>query len=538
MTQATNAMLLQALEMMQEGRAGGRVVPNIAALRQLPAKGSLNAVVLGSQKIGDNNGGVYWQDIHDKTSADNGRTIIVAKDGMRWKLAPEGVKAASTSAEGVSVLKYGAIGDGKHDDSAAIQKALDQNKGGTILIPEGRYLHAGVKLDGTAYNGTKIICRGEMLLRPRTAERESNLQGAFVGLIIRNCENIEVHYRGDGNRKLQSMQEHCFNVAVAGAKNIRFPTFSCREVRGDAVYITQSDLHHESPPAEKIYFGRFDVENSEDDGRNAMSIISGKDIVVDDFRSVRVGGKVNVMQPGGFDIEPNTDFQIVDNVWLKKVYIDTAGNFGLQCFGKGRNRLGGNVSNLRVDDFDVRTRCDGRSSALVCFRHCRNITLKGRAVMANPSDGHHVGLMLDNVDGAKIDMTIQGGLYSALASYEYQVNAVEVNVTVTGYRRAALATASVSNSRFNVKASNGGRRSSALYTRSWTNKAIQTNTVYQIDCPQNTTQGDAAAINDTLKSVRFNGVSFAGGNLTGYTKDKVLVNFDKQVRLKSVRGVM
>ena len=109
---------------------------------------------------------------------------------------------------------------------------------------------------------------------------------------------------------------------------------------------------------------------------------------------------------------------------------------------------------------------------------------------------------------------------------------------MTGYRRGALATASVSNSRFNVKASNGGRRSSALYPRSWTNKAIQTNTVYQIDCPQNTTQGDAAAINDTLKSVRFNGVSFAGGNLTGYTKDKVLVNFDKQVRLKSVRGVM
>ena len=32
MTQATNAMLLQALEMMQEGRAGGRVVPNIATL--------------------------------------------------------------------------------------------------------------------------------------------------------------------------------------------------------------------------------------------------------------------------------------------------------------------------------------------------------------------------------------------------------------------------------------------------------------------------------------------------------------------------
>ena len=133
MTQATNAMLLQALEMMQEGRAGGRVVPNIAALRKLPAQGSLNVVVLGREKIGDNDGGVYWQDIHDKTSADNGYTVIVAQDGMRWKLAPP--SGTSAEADGVSVLKYGAIGDGKHDDSAAIQKALDQNKGGTILIP-------------------------------------------------------------------------------------------------------------------------------------------------------------------------------------------------------------------------------------------------------------------------------------------------------------------------------------------------------------------------------------------------------------------
>ena len=541
MTQATNAMLLQALEMMQEGRAGGRVVPNIAALRKLPAQGSLNVVVLGREKIGDNDGGVYWQDIHDKTSADNGYTVIVAQDGMRWKLAPP--SGTSTEADGVSVLKYGAIGDGKHDDSAAIQKALDQNKGGTILIPEGRYLHAGVMLDGSSYNGTKIICRGDMLLRQRAGERESNLQGAFVGLIIRNCDDIEVHYRGDGNRKVQPMQEHCFNVVVAGAKNVRFPTFFCKEVRGDAVYITQANTQKPSRLAEGISFGRFDVENSEDDGRNAMSIISGKNIIVDDFRSVRVGGKVGIMQPGGFDIEPNTDFHIVDNVRLKKVYIDTAGNFGLQCFGRAHDKLGGNVSNLQVDDFDVRSRCDARSSALVCFRHCRNIVLKGRAVMANPNDAHHVGLMLDNVDGAQIDIEVKGGLFAALASYSYQVNKAVVNLSATEYRRAALTTAYVSNSDFKVKAVNGGRRSSALYTRSWgskwsSGKAMQSNTVYQIDSPQNTTRGDAGVINDTLNGVEFKNVSFTGGNLTGYAKDKAMVGFGNKVRLKSVRGMM
>ena len=544
MTQATNAMLLQALEMMQEGRAGGRVVPNIVALRELSAQGSLNAVVLGREKIGDNDGGVYWQDIHDKTSADNGHTIIVAKDGMRWKLAPSGTAAAASNAdEGVSVLKYGAIGDGRHDDSAAIQKALDQNKGGTILIPEGRYLHAGVKLDGAAYNGTKIICRGDLLLKPRSSQKEMNLQGTFVGLIIRNCDNIEVHYRGDGNRKLQPEQEHCFNVVVAGAKNVRFPTFFCKEIRGDGVYISQADLQRASRMSQNIYFGRFEAENSEDDGRNAMSIISGKDIVIDDFRSVRVGGKVIIMQPGGFDIEPNTDFQIVDNVWLKKAYIDTAGNFGLQCFGRAHSRLGGNVSNLRIDDFDVRSRCDARSSALVCFRHCRNITLKGRAVMANPNDGHHVGLMLDNVDGAQVDIDIKGGLFAALASYDYQVNNTTVNLNTTEYRRSALTTGNVSNSHFNVKARDGGLRSSALYTRSWGSKwtgkkAVQSNTVYQIDCPQTTTRGNAGVINDELRGVTFNGVSFTGGNLSGYPREKAMVGLDNKVRLKSVRGLM
>ena len=163
--------------------------------------------------------------------------------------------------------------------------------------------------------------------------------------------------------------------------------------------------------------------------------------------------------------------------------------------------------------------------------------------MANPNDAHHVGLMLDNVDGAQIDIEVKGGLFAALASYSYQVNKAVVNLTATEYRRAALTTAHVSNSDFKVKAINGGRRSSALYTRSWgskwsSGKAMQSNTVYQIDSPQNTTRGDAGVINDTLHGVEFKGVSFSGGNLTGYAKDKAMVGFGNKVRLKSVRGIM
>ncbi len=525
-----NSMLLNTLQMMQAGQAAGRVVPNLAALRKLSAHGSLNAVLLGRHTPGDQGGGMYWQDVHDKTSADNGSTVIVAADGMRWK------RAAQTGE--VSVRDFGAQGDGRHDDSAAIQAAIDHNKGGTIVIPEGRYLHAGVLLDGPSYNGTTIICRGELLLKARPSGRDSNLQGAYAGLIIRNCDHLSISYRGHGNRTQQPMEEHCFNVVVAGAQDVQFPSFVCREIRGDAVYITQADLQRPSRLSDNIRFGTFDVANSEDDGRNAMSIISGNNITVDDFKSVRVGGKVNIAQPGGFDIEPNTDFQTVDTVWLKKVYIDTAGNFGLQCFGKGREQAGGNVSNIRVDQFDVRSRSPV-SSALVAFRHCRNLQLNsGTAKMDNPTCDHHVGLLLDNAVNAQVNMTVNGGLYAAVVSFDAAVSDSKINLTASGYRRAALATAHVSRCDFTVKASNGGRRSSALYTRSWRREALQSDVVYRIDCPQATTQGHAGCINEPFKGARFHNVRFEGGNLAGYSGGRAMTGFGGKVRLQGVRGAL
>lgn len=43
-----------------------------------------------------------------------------------------------------SVKDYGAVGDGVADDTKAIQKALDQNRGKVVFFPEGRYLLSDV----------------------------------------------------------------------------------------------------------------------------------------------------------------------------------------------------------------------------------------------------------------------------------------------------------------------------------------------------------------------------------------------------------
>ena len=62
---------------------------------------------------------------------------------------------------------YGAdANDGVTDESAEFQAAVDANKGGLVVIPEGHtVVAAGVLLSGSTYNGTTIDIRGTFKLK-------------------------------------------------------------------------------------------------------------------------------------------------------------------------------------------------------------------------------------------------------------------------------------------------------------------------------------------------------------------------------------
>jgi len=142
--------------------------------------------------------------------------------------------------EVLNARAFGAKGDGVTDDTAAIQAMIDAGKGKTVMIPDGTFIHAGVLLSGATYNGTTIVCYGELKLRPR-AGAETTFGGAFVGLIIKDCDNVTLYYRGHGNRTNQTNNQECHLVGIAGATNFHAPIFHAREVRGDGVYVGQSD---------------------------------------------------------------------------------------------------------------------------------------------------------------------------------------------------------------------------------------------------------------------------------------------------------
>ena len=426
------------------------------------------------------------------------------------------------------------------DHTAMIQAAIDENKGRTVVVPSGRYIHAGVLLDGATYNNTHIVCIGELVLKPRPSTSDSNFHGTWTGLIIKDCSFVTINYRGDGQRTLQTDQEGIHLVGIAGANNISFPTFYGKEVRGDGIYISQSSWTTDSTVPYNITFGTFEVVNSANDGRNAMSIISGAQIAVGSFRSIRVGGVLyggTVTMPGGFDIEPNYDYQTVRDVHVGNAYIETAGNFGLQILGKSVASLGGNVRGVVIDDYHVVSTCQV-GCVPVSFRHCNGVTASGRARYLGPVGVGNAGLIVDNCNDMDIQHASEGGFqFGGRVGYEYRVVNSNISVRARNYTVAGLQTVYATRCNFKVYAYGGAEGSSGLYTRKVSRTVAQDNNVYELYCPKAATSGAYGAYNNPNDAMTFANCRFLGGDVTGYATFAAALNgFGDGINRIDVRG--
>ena len=102
------------------------------------------SLVGGYYTLGDGGGGLFFYDA-TATDADNGGTIIEPDSGVgRW---------FRPATETYNVREFGALGDGSHNDTAAIQAAVDVvsvNNRGSVYIPSGKYkISATIELAAT-----------------------------------------------------------------------------------------------------------------------------------------------------------------------------------------------------------------------------------------------------------------------------------------------------------------------------------------------------------------------------------------------------
>ena len=92
------------------------LVRNYASVRQYTGQAEILQVLPVTTDAVTGGVGIFARDDSDSTSEDDGGVVLVAKNGTRWKRRFDGP---------VSPKWWGAVGDGKHDDAAPLQAALN-----------------------------------------------------------------------------------------------------------------------------------------------------------------------------------------------------------------------------------------------------------------------------------------------------------------------------------------------------------------------------------------------------------------------------
>lgn len=231
-----------------------------------------------------------------------------------------------------NVRANGVTGTSLNEVSDEIQEFLDEANaagGGIVYLPDGNYYakalvgYAGVHLIGQSWRHTKLIdVDGSSYVYSvnpgsgGTADPDDNATGIVIA-------NLTVQ----GLVDTLGFSEHKHLINIHAVSDVLIDNVKVIGPRGDGVYIGSSndgdlERHNERVTIRKCHFDGLNKDN-----RNAISIIDGTDILIDDVYITRFS-RSNM--PGAIDIEPNNDaYARCQNITIRKVRChDIGGSVG------------------------------------------------------------------------------------------------------------------------------------------------------------------------------------------------------------------
>jgi Pectate lyase superfamily protein len=226
----------------------------------------------------------------------------------------------------VNVMDKGAKGDGKTDDTAAIQTAIEEvaGTGGTVLVPDGRYLIDAVR--------HPLKLRSKMTLKlseGATLKAIPNDAVRYTIILIRKASKVTVTGGTlEGERWEHRGETGQWGVGInvfRGSRHVTVSGVTAKNMWGDGFYVDG---------AKDVTFCSVVADNNR---RQGLSIISAKRLLVTDSVFKNTHG---TRPSDGIDMEPDTAEQSIVDVRIEKSkFLDNAGN-GIEIAGK-RGRVAG-----------------------------------------------------------------------------------------------------------------------------------------------------------------------------------------------------
>jgi len=230
--------------------------------------------------------------------------------------APE---PASRKVVNVRHAPYGARGDGKTDDTAAIQKAVDAigGTGGTVLVPEGIYL-----VNAAAQAGMGIQLRSSMTLKlaaGATLKAIPNASEHYAILALKGVSQVTIlggTLVGERHAHTGTRGEWGMGVSISDSHHVLLDGVTAMDCWGDGFYVSNrsSDVTLCHVVADR-------------NRRQGLSITSVNGMAV---RNSVFRNTAGTEPEAGLDVEPNEGETVADLLVTGCTMADNAGG-GIQC---------------------------------------------------------------------------------------------------------------------------------------------------------------------------------------------------------------
>jgi hypothetical protein len=228
----------------------------------------------------------------------------------------------------VSVKTTGAMGDGKTNDSAAIQAAINEAiklGGGDVLLPKGVYLASGLRM----YSNVRLLGEG----RDKTIVRETTGSDYLLSINpgsagspdpSHNQHDIEIAgIAFEGPVASLGFSEHRHLLNFNGVTELWIHDCAIRGFRGDGLYLGSSNVFGVERHNTSVRISQNEFDGINCDNRNGISVIDGTGIRIENNQFMRCSRRD---MPGPIDIEPNGDvFLRVENISIEGNRFDDCG---------------------------------------------------------------------------------------------------------------------------------------------------------------------------------------------------------------------